>query len=140
MTASKFVRMSAVALLSTGLAFSATAQSVSPVPKAAPANEATAASDEAAPANVAPVTVKDLKLGSPVFGTDGIKVGEINRISSNADGTVSEIQVTTGGPAGLNAQAVSVPADKIATGGQSVKLSVTASEAKQLPVATDDRG
>ena len=136
----KIVVVSAAALMSSGLALSAIAQTVQPVPKSNPVvDEAAAPKSNPAP-EPSSVTVKDLRLGSPVFGTDGIKVGEINRISSNADGSVSEIQVTTGGPAGLDAQVVAISADKIATGGKSVKLSMTAEQAKQLPVVTDDRG
>jgi flavin-dependent dehydrogenase len=86
------------------------------------------------------VKIDEVKIGSPVFGTDGIKVGEINRIKAEADGRVTEIQVTTGGPAGLNAPVVSITPDKIATrDGSDVKLSLSAAEAKTLPVLGDDQ-
>lgn len=86
------------------------------------------------------VNIKEMKLGAPVFGTDGIKVGEINRIKADADGRVSEIQVTTGGAAGLTADVVSITSDKIASGSTAdVKLSVSAADAKKLPVLPDDQ-
>jgi PRC-barrel domain len=85
------------------------------------------------------VSINDLKIGAPVYGADGAKVGAVNRIKANADGTVREIQVTTGGPPGLNAEVVAVPADRIVSGLPSVKLSLTASEVKSLPVLTSDK-
>lgn len=86
------------------------------------------------------VNIKEMKLGAPVFGTDGIKVGEINRIKADADGRVTEIQVTTGGAAGLTADVVSIASDKIASGSKAdVKLSVSAADAQRLPVLPDDQ-
>jgi PRC-barrel domain len=86
------------------------------------------------------LTIKVMKIGNPVFGADGVRVGEINRIKANSDGRVTEIQVTTGGPAGLNAQVVSITADKIAQSGETdVKLSLSAADAKKLPVLGEDQ-
>ncbi len=90
-------------------------------------------------AQSAPVQIKEMKVGSPVHGTDGIKVGEVNRIKADSDGRVIEIQVTTGGPAALDATVISIPADKIAsTSPADVKLSLSASDAKNLPVLSPD--
>lgn len=86
-------------------------------------------------------TIKDMKIGSPVYAADGVKVGEINRIKADSDGKVTEVQITTGGPAGLNAEAVAITPDKIATTDpQSLRLSLSATDAKKLPVLSDDKG
>ncbi len=94
---------------------------------------------DAAPQAQQAFKVQDLKIGNPVYGADGIKVGEVNRIKANSDGKVTEVQVTTGGPAGLDAEVVAIAPDQIATSeNQSLKLSLSADDAKKLPVLTDD--
>lgn len=120
--------------------------------EAAPAAEAPAAAETAAPAETATpaetaqqagaasLTAKDLPIGAAVFGADGAKIGEVNRVTAESSGIVTAIHVTTGGKAGLNAEAVVVPADKIAGAGERVKLSLSASEFKNLPPASADAG
>ena len=94
---------------------------------------------EAAPQTQQAFKVQDMKIGNPVYGADGIKVGEVNRIKAEADGRVTEIQVTTGGPAGLDAEVVAITPDQIATSeNHALKLSLSADDAKKLPVLGDD--
>jgi hypothetical protein len=37
------------------------------------------------------------QVGAPVFGADGAKIGELNRVTSDASGKVEEIRLTAGG-------------------------------------------
>jgi hypothetical protein len=86
------------------------------------------------------VSISELKIGSPVYGTDGIRIGEINRIKANSDGRVLELQVTTGGPAGLTADVVSISPDKIASSGaKDVKLNMSAADVHKLPTLAEDQ-
>ncbi|HMN36125.1 MAG TPA: PRC-barrel domain-containing protein [Hyphomicrobium sp.] len=113
---------------------------------AAPAAEAPAA-EEAAPADAAQVpaapasqfSAADLAIGTPVVASDGVQIGEVNRVTSDASGKVSEIHVTAGGPAGLGAKVVAIPANMIAAGGKPVKVSISAAEAKKLPILDDGK-
>ncbi len=120
----------------------APAVKVAPVEAAKPAAEAPAAEAvEAAPAadaapeaaaEAAPAAAPkagDLALGAVVVGADGKQVGKINRVRTGASGAVSEIHVMTGGKQGI----VAVPGDRIASGGASVKLSLTSDEVSKLP-------
>jgi hypothetical protein len=106
-------------------------------PAAAPSDDASssaAASDQPAAA----VSAKDLEIGTAVFGADGAKIGEVNRVTTNAAGDVEEIHVTDGGAAGLNAKAYAVPADKITGVKDGVKLSLSAADVKKLPLVDDN--
>lgn len=105
--------------------------------EAAPTSETPAAETAAAPeAPVAEteISANDLAIGSAVFGNDGEKIGEVNRVTASASGTVTEIQVTTGGKAGLGADVVAISGDKITAVSDGVKLSLSSQEAKSLPV------
>ena len=94
--------------------------------------------------SVAPpsVTIKstDILIGAPVVGTDGSKIGVINRVSSDASGKVTAIEVAPGGVAGLGVPVIAIPANSIASTGPNVKLSVTADEAKKLQVQDGKNG
>ena len=110
---------------------------------AAPAEEAPAdaaaeapAPEEAAPA-ASELSAADLAIGTPVMASDGIQIGEVNRVTSDASGKVSEIHVTAGGPAGLGAKVVAIPANMITSGGSPVKVSISAADAKKLPILDD---
>lgn len=110
---------------------------------AAPAQEAPAdaaaeapAPEEAAPA-ASELSAADLAIGTPVMASDGIQIGEVNRVTSDASGKVSEIHVTAGGPAGLGAKVVAIPANMITSGGSPVKVSISAADAKKLPILDD---
>lgn len=113
---------------------------VAPAAETAAPSAAEAPVETTAPASTASVTAKDLAVGSAVFGSDGEKIGEINRVASEPSGTVTEIQVTTGGKAGLGAEVVVIPADKIADISGGVKLSLSSQEAKSLPVIDTSSG
>jgi hypothetical protein len=81
-----------------------------------------------------------LKIGATVFGSDGAKIGELNRVTSDASGKVEEIRVTAGGEAGLNAKVFAVPADKITGVKDGVRLSLSSDDAKKLPVIDNGNG
>lgn len=94
------------------------------------AAEETAESPAAGTANL---SADDLSIGTPVFGSDGEKIGEVNRVTAGSEGKVTEIQVTKGQPAGLEAEAVSVPVDKITSTSDGVRLSMPSADVKALP-------
>lgn len=117
-----------------------TAQPVEEAPaatEAAPVEPTAEAAPGGAPASVV-VTTKDLAIGTPVFSAEGEKIGEVNRITANASGQISEIQVTYGTPAGLSAKAFAVAADKIVGLKDGVKLSLSSDQAKSLPPVGDN--
>lgn len=105
--------------------------------EAAPVEPTAEAAPGGAPASVV-VTTKDLAIGTPVFSAEGEKIGEVNRITANASGQISEIQVTYGTPAGLSAKAFAVAADKIVGLKDGVKLSLSSDQAKSLPPVGDN--
>ena len=112
--------------------------------EAAPA-EATPEAAEAAPADAAPaaasdISSKDLVIGTPVMASDGVQIGEINRVTSDAAGKVSEIHVTAGMPAGINAKVMAIPANMITATGSPVKVSISGADAKKLPILDDGNG
>lgn len=107
-------------------------------PAEAPADAAAEApaAEEAAPA-ASELSAADLAIGTPVMASDGVQIGEVNRVTSDASGKVSEIHVTAGGPAGLGAKVVAIPANMIISGGTPVKVSISAADAKKLPILDD---
>lgn len=111
-------------------------------PETAPAPAAETAASEPAPATskTAAITADDLVIGTPVLGSDGEKIGEVNRVTTGAGGAVTEIQVTTGGPAKLGAEAVAITPDKITSTGEAIKLSLTAADVKSYPPVRPDAG
>lgn len=111
-----------------------------PAPVAVSPPDAAPQADAAAATSAGQLTAKDLPIGSAVFGNDGQQIGEINRVTSEPSGTVTEIQVTTGGKAGLNADVVAIPAEKISAVGDGVKLTLSSQEAKSLPVLDNGNG
>lgn len=153
MSSLKFAKTAAAAALlaaSLGVSAAAIAQEAEAAPavEAAPAETqadvapAEAAPAEAAPAEAAPAeaapeaaapaagsshVASSFALNAPVAGSDGGDVGTVNRISSSADGTVTELQVKTA------AGVVIVPASAIATGGDKVTLNVSAADAASFP-------
>lgn len=107
-------------------------------PEAAATQDAPA--QQPAPHAMTNIDAQDLRIGTPVFATDGIKIGEVNRVTSGPEGKVSEIQITTGGPAGINADTIEISADKILSLDDGVKLSLSSEEAKSLPVNDNGNG
>jgi hypothetical protein len=97
-----------------------------------------AAAAESGEASV--IDASQLKIGTAVYGADGAKIGEINRVTSNNAGKVEQIYVTAGGQAGLNAKVFAVAGSKITEVGNGVKLSLTSEEAKQLPIIDNSNG
>ena len=94
--------------------------------------------DAASPA--ASLAADQLKVGAAVFGSDGAKIGELNRVTSDASGKVEEIRVTAGGEAGLNAKVFAVTADKITGVKDGVRLSLSSDDAKKLPIIDNGNG
>ena len=86
------------------------------------------------------VAADQLKVGAAVFGADGAKIVELNRVTSDASGKVEEIRVTTGGEAGLNAKVFAIPGDKITGVKDGVRLSLSSDEAKKLPIIDNGNG
>ena len=86
------------------------------------------------------VAADQLKVGAAVFGADGAKIGELNRVTSDASGKVEEIRVTAGGEAGLNAKVFAIPGDKITGVKDGVRLSLSSDEAKKLPIIDNGNG
>ena len=120
----------------------------SPAPDAAAAPEggasdaapAPAAEPEASGAASSTIEASQLKIGQAVLGSDGAKIGEINGVKSDTSGKVQEILVTAGTQAGINAQVYAIAGDKITEVSDSVKLSLTSEEAKQLPIVDKSNG
>jgi sporulation protein YlmC with PRC-barrel domain len=105
---------------------------VAPVQPEAPAAASTDSS--------ADVEASKLQIGAAVFGADGAKIGEVNGVKSDTSGKVQEILVTDGVAAGINAKVFAIPADKIASVSDGVKLSLSSEEAKKLPVVDNGNG
>lgn len=110
--------------------------------EAAPAEAAPEAAEAApaAPAAASDISSKDLVIGTPVMASDGVQIGEINRVTSDAAGKVSEIHVTAGMPAGINAKVMAIPANLITATGSPVKVSISGADAKKLPILDDGNG
>ena len=148
----KFAKTAGAALLAAMLGVSGAAmaqEAEAPAAEAAPVAEAPAeaapaeaapaeaAPAEAAPAEAAPeaaapaagpaLNASAFALNAPVAGSDGGEVGTVNRISSSADGTVTELQVKTA------SGVVIVPASAITAGGDKVTLNVSAADAAKFP-------
>jgi len=72
-----------------------------------------------------------LTIGTPVFGSDGRQIGEINRISASASGEITGLRVTIGAKAGLDAKTVEIKPDQIEKAGQTTKVSITLDQARK---------
>lgn len=104
---------------------------------AQPQKKSEAPSDEAPASKSAKITASDVEIGQSVFGADGKKIGEVNRVTAGASGDIEEIHVTAGTPAGMNAKVMAIPGDKLSVGKDGVMLSLSAADAKKLPVIDD---
>jgi PRC-barrel domain len=122
----------------------AAAKSTSPstAPAASPSTPPASAGKnaDAGPSSGASSTVKDVTVGSAVFGSDGQKLGEIKGVKADPGGKVEEIHVKTGGVLGFGGKVVVVPAAKISKGGQNVQVAMTADEIGKLPAMADTKG
>ncbi len=101
------------------------------VPDATAAPAAPAAEAAAVPAPRAEISAKDLKIGTPVTGSDGQQLGVINRVTASASGTVTSLDIAIGTKAGLDAKVFSITADKVAVTGGNVSVSMSAEEAQR---------
>jgi hypothetical protein len=88
----------------------------------------------------AAVNATQIQIGAAVFGADGAQIGEVNGVKSDDSGKVTEILVTNGTPAGMNAKVFEVTADKITSAADTVKLSLSSEEAKKLPIIDNGNG
>jgi hypothetical protein len=102
--------------------------------------EQPAASAPTTPEGAATVTASQIQIGAAVFGADGAKIGEVNGVKSDDSGKVQEILVTDGTPAGMNAKVFAITADKITSVADGVKLSMSAEDAKKLPIIDNGNG
>lgn len=108
----------------------AAAPEAAPAPVAdAPAAPAPVAEAPAAPVPAAEIAAKDLKIGSPVTGSDGQQFGVINRVTASASGTVTSLDIAIGTKPGLDVKVFTVPADKLAVSGGNVSVSMSSEEA-----------
>ena len=84
-------------------------------------------------------TVKDVTIGTAVFGSDGQKIGEIKGVKSEPGGAIEEIHVKTGGLLGFGGKVVVIPGSKIAKGGQTVQVAMTVDEVGKLPALAEKK-
>lgn len=102
-----------------------------------------ATAEPAAPAEggaATAINASQVQIGAAVFGSDGVKIGEINGVKSDDTGKVQQILVTDGVPASMNAKVFEISADKIASVADGVKLSLSSEEAKKLPIIDNSKG
>ena len=111
-----------------------------PAPKATAPLAAAPTAKAPAPQVASAVNVKDIAIGTQVLATDGAKIGVVNRVGSDASGTVTEIHVAPGGVAGLGVPFITVPANGIASAGKDIKLTLTTDDAKKLQVMDGKKG
>lgn len=81
-------------------------------------------------------------VGAPVFAADGVKVGQVAEVSTNADGTIHEVRIFTGSSMGFGQRMVSIPHPAFMIGSGSVRLpGFTSDDVEAFPtVATEARG
>lgn len=84
--------------------------------------------------------IKDVTVGTAVFGSDGQKIGEVKGVKAQPGGVVEEIHVKTGGILGFGGKVVVIPGAKIAKGGQTIQISLTSDEAGKLPELAENKG
>ncbi|MET0640003.1 MAG: PRC-barrel domain-containing protein [Hyphomicrobium sp.] len=115
------------------------AAEVPPVQPETPAATAEPSAPAEGGASIA-ISASDIQIGAAVFGADGAKIGEVNAVKSDDTGKLQEILVTDGVPAGINAKVFEVTADKITSVSDGVKLSLSAEDAKKLPIIDNSNG
>jgi hypothetical protein len=72
-------------------------------------------------------------VGLSVLSSDGNKVGTVDSIDGEPDGKITTINVTIGGFLGLGTKLVAISEGKFRRMGDSVRLGMTADEARKLP-------
>jgi hypothetical protein len=76
----------------------------------------------------------------PSSGPTAKKIGEIKGVKADPAGRIEEIHVKTGGVLGFGGRIVVIPGSKIARGGQTVQLAMTADEIGKLPALAEKKG
>ena len=84
-------------------------------------------------------TIKDVTVGTAVFGSDGQKIGEVKGVKSEPGGIIEEIHVKTGGLLGFGGKVVVIPGAKISKGGQAIQIAMTADEVGKLPAMPEHK-
>lgn len=76
----------------------------------------------------------DTAIGKPVIGLDGQRIGDVNRIKADAYGRITEIEVTTGGPVGLDADVITINPSLIEASldGASIRLALQAPDTARI--------
>ena len=110
----------------------------SKTPSAAPAPSAGKSADAVGTSGAAS-TIKDVAVGSAVFGSDGQKIGEIKGVKADPGGKIEEIHVKTGGILGFGGKVIVIPGGKIAKGGKTVQVAMTVEDVGKLPAMVDPK-
>jgi len=72
-------------------------------------------------------------IGLAVFASNGTKVGTIDSVDGETDGSITAINVRTGGFLGFGTKVVAVPEGKFQRTGNSVHVALTPEELSKLP-------
>jgi hypothetical protein len=72
-------------------------------------------------------------LGSPVFSSDGSRIGDVTAVDTRPDGSVTALRVRSGGFLGFGARIVAIPEGEFERNGQDIRLTLTAEEVGRLP-------
>jgi sporulation protein YlmC with PRC-barrel domain len=107
------------------------------LPDTKPATDMTRAAPGGTTPGAAASKPADPLIGLAVFGSDGQKIGEVQKVKSDPAGAVQEILVKTGGFMGFGGRLVAIPAGKFAKSGQNVQLAMTSLEVGKLKPADD---
>lgn len=87
------------------------------------------------------LTLDELKIGNPVFASDGVRIGEIDRIKADSDGSVIEIDIAKGEKPDLAANVIVVkPTDIASTDDTATKLTLSSADADKLPLVKPGTG
>jgi sporulation protein YlmC with PRC-barrel domain len=102
-----------------------------------PAQEASRGQPSGDPAKAPSATFNHMPpnalVGLPVFSSDGYRIGRVEAVNVQPDGTVRAINVRSGGFLGIGSRLVSIPAGTFSRAGQHVKVGLSAEEIGKLP-------
>ena len=131
--------LSLAAVIAAALALPASAQTA-PAPATPPAATApTAPSVTTAPKSAGAMMTSQEALtwvGKPVYSSDDKNLGKVVLLVRGADNAVSELDADIGGFLGLGATHVKIMPAQFKLQGDRVNLTLTAEQAKNLPVLT----
>ncbi|MDX2201825.1 MAG: PRC-barrel domain-containing protein [Hyphomicrobiaceae bacterium] len=88
---------------------------------------------EVKPAPESPAEEPRALIGREVFAKDQTRVGDVQKVVGNPDGTVIEIHIKTGGFLGFGGKMVSIHQDQFSMRGMYVQLQLTSDEVSRLP-------